>query len=190
MEINIGSLVKYDLTPDSYALMYSLYNKVNIPFRHKAEIDNLESEGWIKRMENNDVILREKGNKLFEQETAIVLPSVEPITNFAILISDFRDLFPAGTQDAGRALKGSRAGCIRKMKKFLKDNPNYSEAHILDATAIYLGEFRRNQKDWRFAMNADYFIEKNGGSTLETYCEMLENGEISEKSHTDNILDL
>jgi len=90
-------------------------------------------------------------------------------------IVDYRDLFPKGSNNNGYPYKGDKQGCIKKMKRFIKLNPEYSTDIILKATQKYINEKRKDNYDYMHL--AHYFIEKNGVSSLGAFCEQIANGE-------------
>ena len=86
-------------------------------------------------------------------------------------IDDWRALFPRGKQ-AGYPIRGDRKDCIRKMRKFIKDNPNITKDEIFEATRKYIED--KKKENYRFIKMANYFIDKNGTSLLGACIEDLE----------------
>lgn len=85
-------------------------------------------------------------------------------------VKDYRQLFKATNK---RGAIGSPEGCKSKLKRWMKNNPEYTFDDILKATKLYIQELNG---DYRFLQQADYFIYKKGGgrdelSRLSTYVE-------------------
>ena len=99
----------------------------------------------------------------------------KPIENINNIVQSYRDLFPKGSNNNGYPYKGDRQGCVKKMKKFIKNNPEYSLDIILKATKKYINEARKD--NYNYMQLAHYFIEKNGVSGLGAFCEQIVNGE-------------
>lgn len=95
--------------------------------------------------------------------------------NVKELVDIYRSLFPKGSNNNGFPYKGDKQGCIRKMAKFVKHNPEYTEDTILKATQKYINEKRKD--NYQYMHLAHYFIEKNGVSGLGAFCEQVSNGE-------------
>lgn len=87
-------------------------------------------------------------------------------------IEEWRNLFPKGIKSGGYPLRGSKKGCLRKMKKFLKENPTITKDEIFHATEKYLNE--RKKENYEYTKVADYFIEKDNMSLLHSYIENLD----------------
>jgi hypothetical protein len=87
-------------------------------------------------------------------------------------INEWRSLFPEGVKSGGRPVRGTKSGCIIKMKAFI-NRTKYSKSAIEYATKAYLAE--RKKDGFKFLICADYFISKDGNSVLEAYCEDMEN---------------
>lgn len=102
------------------------------------------------------------------------------------LVMKYRDLFPKGSNNNGYPYKGDKQGCIKKMTRFVKLNPEFSEDVILKATQKYINDKRRD--NYHYMHLAHYFIEKNNVSALGALCEQIVNGE--EDSDFKNILEL
>jgi len=74
-----------------------------------------------------------------------------------------------------RLVKGDRKGCIKKMQKLMRDNPDVTPTEIIEATKIYVNKAK--DTFYEKMTCADYFIEKNGVSMLMGYIEAYREGE-------------
>jgi len=91
------------------------------------------------------------------------------------IIDEYRKLFPSGVYTGSRLVKGDRKGCIKKMQKLMRDNPDVTPTEIIEATKIYVGKAK--DTFYEKMTCADYFIEKNGVSMLMGYIEAYREGE-------------
>ena len=184
MEIDEGMLVRENLTPDEYCLLFCKYEGRTTAFRYSVDVQDLEKRGWIKDAITG-IDLRHKTIDLFKsleydyrKDKAIATSSIGSGMILEELVVKMRELFPPGAKLAGRPLMGSKKGCTKKMRTFQLQNPEYSDNTIIEATKAYLGDFYGRKSEWRYCVQADYFIDKDGVSKLQTYCEMIEDGSI------------
>lgn len=91
------------------------------------------------------------------------------------IVDKYRDLFPKGLNSNGFPYKGDKQGTTKKLHKFMKNNPEYTESIILKATEKYINEKRKD--NFSYMKLAHYFIEKDGVSDLGAFCEQIVNGE-------------
>lgn len=101
-------------------------------------------------------------------------------TGIEEFVAQYREIFPMGIRSGGFLVKGSKSGCIMKMKKFLQTHPKFSQELIIGATKNYVS--RKQLEGYKFMTLAHYFIEKDGSSQLEAECESLLQ---HKSSHTD-----
>lgn len=129
----------------------------------KIKLTNLETDCYITLNEKTHKYeLTQRGRDIFN------MPKRRRIED---LVDEFRELFPKGVRTAGYLVKGDRNGCIKKMKKFIKENPDVKDDEILAATEAYIKKMALNGYD-RMKL-AHYFIEKDGASTLSAEIESL-----------------
>ena len=79
------------------------------------------------------------------------------------------EMWPRKIKSGGYLIRSDKNSCMVKMVKFRKANPTFSPEVILKATENYLTTFKR--KEYAYVQKADYFILKDGGSTLYSYCD-------------------
>jgi hypothetical protein len=85
------------------------------------------------------------------------------------------ELWPSGVKSGGKLIKSDKKSCLIKMKKFVKDYPEYSREIIFKATWAYLEA--QAAKDYAFTKCAVYWIHKqNEGSDLAAYCQDIVEG--------------
>lgn len=127
-------------------------------------IDQMVRRGLLYCKEDGECQITGKGLELIGRP----FPA---ITGFVPFIDAFRELFPKGIRSGGYLVKGSKGGCVRKMKKFLDTHPEYSQEVILKATKAYVD--RKSKEGWKFMSLAHNFIEKDSVSQLEVECENI-----------------
>jgi hypothetical protein len=180
MEVNIKMLVEHCLSPNEYVYLYYLVNKMMLPINISIDTTKLEEKGFIKIAENK-IVAREKAISLFQdsnvkqvlsredQIAAIDKSSKALQDSVSTWIADWRDLFPRGIKTGGYPLRGTKSGCEKKMKQFIKANRGVTKEMIFKATKKYLDE--RALHRYQYTKMADYFINKDGSSMLEGYVE-------------------
>lgn len=180
MELTMNTLVEYKLTPDEYVYLYYLVNNKLCPVTVKINHKSLEEKQFIKIL-HNKTIARQKTINLFKnnisnkdsaekQIAKAVINSKKLLNDVENWIDSWRDLFPAGVKTAGYRVKGTRGGCIKKMKSFIKANEGVSKEQIFTATKTYIAE--KAMVRYQYMKIADYFISKDGASLLESYIEL------------------
>lgn len=95
---------------------------------------------------------------------------VETPVNTIDWLQEWYDIFPKGKKSGGYLVRSGLNTCRNKMFKFLKKN-KFSKETIILATKLYVKEMEK--VNWSFMQLAKYFIEKDGSSTLESYCEQV-----------------
>lgn len=104
-------------------------------------------------------------------------------------VEEYRNLFPRGRNHSGYPYKGDKQGCLKKMARFIKLNPDYTPEIIISATKKYINEKKKDNYDYMHL--AHYFIEKNGVSLLGSFCEhIIDNSENDREEGFSNIINL
>lgn len=115
VEIDLERLIKLDLTPDEYVLLFCEYYKIQYPFAVQA--DRLKQDGYL----DKELNLTDKAKGLFEEES----PE-----------SKFNELFyayPFKTGNGGRVLRPAdintqeARSLQRKYVLLIKNNPGLHE---------------------------------------------------------------
>lgn len=171
MEIDINLLVGHKLTPNSYVYLYFLVHKKMCPLNMKVNEAGLEKSGYLK-ITPGQIIPRQKAVNLFpEAEYAKAQSELakDMMASVDDWIQEWRELFPKGVKTGGYPVRGSKGGCTKKMKAFIKVNKGVGKALIFDATRKYIAE--KASQRYQYMKMADYFISKDGISMLESYIE-------------------
>jgi hypothetical protein len=161
LNINLTTIQENSLTPTFYCYLVCLYTKTQFPWDiTDNQLKILEDLGFIKLTVDGPII-----KPLFQQKFKSHLSYLEVES----WIEDWRNLFPSKVEISGRPVKGSKQGCLKKMKVYLKNNPSVSKEEIFEATRIYI--WKKKREDYNFMTSADYFIEKNNVSLLDALVE-------------------
>ena len=141
----------------------------------------LEEKQFIKIINDEKIILREKG-KLFIELISIEKLSSTKNNKQAVksdrLINVELDSFINDFRNKFKGLKpgsmGSEASCKMKMYRWMKENPSYTPEQILKAADIYI----KSLNNYQYLQRADYFIYKKDGkeedSRLSAFIEEKE----------------
>lgn len=141
----------------------------------------LEEKQFIKIINDDKIILREKGKLFIELISIEKLSSTknnkktvksDRLINVELdsFINDFRNKFK-GLKPGSM---GSEASCKMKMYRWMKENPSYTPEQILKAAEIYI----KSLNNYQYLQRADYFIYKKDGkdesSGLAAYIDEIE----------------
>lgn len=155
-----------NLTEDSEVSLYL----ETFPEEKRKSIQNLLRRGFLEEGEDKELVVTEEGERLLDKADSLLtknpIEEVEQAEAIEYWIDDFRKLFYGYKVGA----MGSKSSCLKKMKVFLKKNPNVTKEDVINATRAYIDSLNG---DYRFLQQADYFITKHDGSRLETWIEEL-----------------
>lgn len=141
----------------------------------------LEEKQFIKIINDEKIILREKGKLFIELISIEKLSSTknnkqtvksDRLINVELdsFINDFRNKFK-GLKPGSM---GSESSCKMKMYRWMKENPSYTPEQILKAADIYI----KSLNNYQYLQRADYFIYKKDGkdesSGLAAYIDEIE----------------
>lgn len=158
--LNTNLLNSKGLSADEYVYLYFLYKQIEFPLNNTSVIPHLLATKGLVRLINDQWTITSEALELFEQ-------AQNTENNF---IENYRNLFPKGVKSGnGTSIRGDRIGVTKKMQWFLKTYPEFSKQLIIEATQNYINTMR--QKAYKYMMQADYFIQKDGMSKLAAECE-------------------
>lgn len=179
-EVDIEKLISNDIDINLYLFIqfvknqnYPLlekYVKFNSKFFSEGSINYLLSIDLIKFRSGEEYTLQNlevtaKYNKIFEPKISKNNSKVED------WIEEWYSLWPKGVKSGYYPVRSGLKGCLTKMKKFVKDNPDLSPDVIISATKEYLDRSRSN--NYNYIQLAHNFISKNNISTLAASCEAM-----------------
>lgn len=178
--INFNILDQLGITIDEFLLLYKLHIQ-NI-VSDNTLLEDLQKKQLIKIGDDNTVVLREKAKELlelsqvdsdlkFDMTKQILIKSPRIINQIVEdRVHEYRDKWAIKT-----GARGSLKSCKEKLKKWMKENPDYNFDQILEASDIYLKTEGSNLK---YLQRADYFISKNVGgvesSRLSAYIDEID----------------
>lgn len=150
LQVNLTQLQKLEISPDQYVFLYCEVNKLTQDVRPPIIINHdffisLQNAGFIKMNDNDSFALRGPAFELFPEES--------------IELDEFIQTYRLIFADSGRTgIMGSKKDCTIKMKKFIEDNPEYSQNRILEAARTYVNSCA--ESNYKYLQQADYFISK------------------------------
>lgn len=168
--IDTDSIKELGITPNEYVYLASIVNEIEL----EGHFLGIKTARFISRElliadEKGNVSPTEKAFNLFQIPVRGVTVPTDPRMNVPAWIEDYRKLFPKGVRSGGYPVRGSKKGCLLKMERFVKDNPQYTKDMIMNVTAEYVD--RKRRQSYQHMKLADYFIDKDGVSMLAAECE-------------------
>lgn len=143
----------------------------------KQRLFELIERGYIEYVDENNKSLT-FGNLNPTNKASFILGEIKPKpkepekpVNSLDWMEEWYALFPKGVKSGGYLVRSGLNTCRAKMFKFLKRN-KFSKETIITATRLYLKEMEKVNNS--YIQLAKYFIEKEGSSTLESFCEQVE----------------
>jgi hypothetical protein len=162
--LDFDLIAEQNLSIDEFLILIhgeeKLYN--DSPYLLKS----LEEKQFIKIINNEKILLREKAKLLIELVSIEKLKFSNQTKSFKKsnrlmnseidnFINDFRNKFK-GLKPGSM---GSLAACKDKMHRWMTENPYYTPEQILKATDIYIDSL----ESYKYLQQADYFIYKKDG---------------------------
>lgn len=142
-----------------------------------------EKEIWEKHFEMGRLVRKPNGEIVVTDKVYHLLgwpmPGVGDLEGFC---AKYRLLWPSGIKSGNLYVRSGISTIMGKMRLFRKKFPHYTEEIILTATQRYIDECRR--ENYQYMKTAEYFIFKNDGSTLETYCELIKDDDLKPINHS------
>lgn len=168
INIDLEKLQGMDLSPNCYCILHCIKNG-----QDPAEFMDLPESEYHSLVERK--LLREDPDKERKYNlTGSGLALFEKPDDFMQFVDQYRALFPKGVKSGnGTPIRGDKNGIIKKLTWFLMTYPEFSKRTILEATKLYVEQMRRN--GYAYMTQADYFIQKAGGSKLASLCEDFDN---------------
>lgn len=148
--INKDLLDSFNLNPAEYVYLYLLFFASGDDKEYLEKIEK-DCPDIIQALEKK-MFVKNTGDKIIPREKTLEL------FNFSIKvedwIQDFRDVFKGA-----RKIKsmGDKQKCIKNMKWFLENYPNYTKDDIIGAAIRYINYKKQTGEPCR---QADYFIKK------------------------------
>jgi len=186
VEINTEKLRKYGLDFNQFMFCQfiyqqaqpdlSKYRSVFGEFADRDSLDMIRSLGYLdlKKEEDDYRFSNMFVTDLFVEDFIEKPVASKLISNkLSDWFDEWFDLFPQGVKSGGYLIKSDKAGCLKKMEKFVKTYPEFNKDIIIRATKDYINYMR--MKQFQYMQLAHYFIMKNDVSTLASCCEDVVN---------------
>ena len=170
LEFDENSIARFNIGYKEFLILSAMFPNGSI------NIDEV-----ISKLIKNDLIVKEDDVFIFTKKgfhIAELFNGVNKSSNekkaVKSLAKDMSDIYPKGKKpDTSQYWRGNSKIVEKKLTKFIKDNPDYTEDDILSATKRYIDSFDGSNKLMRVL---PYFIEKDGGSDLLSLLENTEEG--------------
>tara|TARA_R100001015_G_C4602276_1_gene157229 strand:+ start:28 stop:609 length:582 start_codon:yes stop_codon:yes gene_type:complete len=180
-------ILQQKMTPDQFLILYGIKKSLSLPLNNVPDqIKHLEKEGFIK---DNELTL--KGKKVIvkfenyfikaKKKTSIQLMGKK----FSVRLNEYREVFPEGKLPSGKPARVNIRTLENSFRWFF-ENYDFSWDEIIDATKMYVNEYRDDQ--YMYMKTSQYFICKEGknkvkSSDLADYCDMIRDGVEPEDDH-------
>ncbi len=129
-------------------------------------LNNLQEKQFIKKGQDEKIILREKAKLLIDFISIDKISSINNKKQFKRsprALNEDIDKFVNDFRQKWKGLKpgsmGSEQACKDKLIRWMELNPKYSKEQILNAVDIYL----KSLNNYTYLQQADYFIYKKEG---------------------------
>ncbi len=157
-----------DISITEYTFMLLLYNNRREEAYRVSDI----SDSQVKRLIEKEYLTpqveltRRFSDRYLSGNLKEIAYAEKSIDDF---VDKYRSIFPSGNSSSGYPYRGDKQGCIKKMRKFKKSYPKFTDELILSVTRDYVST--HFFKGYSYMQTAAYFIEKDGNSNLAALCE-------------------
>jgi len=180
-------LIKSGLSAHQYGILYRLSLNETLTAEVKELIVQMVPNKYI----TQDCKLSEDGEKILKAIDELFKP-IKKLKSMDVLgddsdsnIEEYLDIFPSGKLPSGKYARGNKKNIVENFMWFFQEY-QYSWETILDATVMYVEEFRK--KGYLYMRTAQYFIKKLKDGTVESelanYCDLIDKGIEEEKPTT------
>lgn len=182
MDEIFNKLIKANLTPNAFYILYSIHQNVqpNKYVSASLEILRLQTAGWL----DTDIKLTDKA-LILAQEIDSYFKSKKKATskdllgaNFMDKIEEYLEIFPKFKLPSGKYARSDKKNLENAFRWFF-ENHSYDWETVMKATNKYLDEYEAN--GYKYMRTSQYFIrkqesDKSWSSELANYCDMYLNG--------------
>ena len=187
MEEIFNKLIKAELTPNSFYVLYSIYNKIkpHIYVNSNLEVAKLKQENWLEEdlsLSNKSIIFISEIDSFFKKAKKKTTKDLLG-NNFTDNIQKYVEIFPNKKLSSGKYARVNPKNLEVAFRWFF-ENYNYDWNIVIAATEKYVDEF--SIRNFEFMRTAQYFIRKQGidktyESDLANYCDIIINGSDEEQ---------
>lgn len=162
--IDLAFLKRVKLNINEYISLIQLENKGTLPFTiQKLDYLSLSQKGCI-TLNGTNVSITELGNQIITGNV-----DLRPYEEF---VEELRAIYPSGRKDGKWPWRGFSKDIVTKLKKLDKSSglDKYTNEQIVESVKNYVNQFSPKDMDKGMQL-LQYFIEKNGNSTLLSWLE-------------------
>jgi hypothetical protein len=181
MEEIFNKLIKAELTPNSFYVLYSICNKIK-PYKYvnsSLEVTKLKQEGWLEE----DLSLSSKSIIFITEIDGYFKKAKKKTTkdllgnNFTDNIQKYVEIFPNRKLSSGKYARVNPKNLENSFRWFF-ENYDYDWDMIFKATKKYIYDY--SLKNYEYMRTSQYFIRKQNtdktyDSELADYCNMIDN---------------
>ena len=181
MEEIFNKLIKEELTPNSFYVLYSICNKIK-PYKYvnsSLEVTKLKQEGWLEE----DLSLSSKSIIFITEIDGFFKKAKKKTTkdllgnNFTDNIQKYVEIFPNRKLSSGKYARVNPKNLENSFRWFF-ENYDYDWDMIFKATKKYIYDY--SLKNYEYMRTSQYFIRKQNidktyDSELADYCNMIDN---------------
>ena len=183
MEEIFNKLIKLNLTPNQYYLLYCKKNNINPSFNISVSLEytRLLNEEWIDSESNltsKAILLVQELDSFFKvnkKKTSKQILGEDFMKN----IEEYLEIFPKFKLPSGKYARSDKKNLENNFRWFF-ENHQYDWNTVLQATTMYVNEYQ--SQNYKYMRTSQYFIrklnpaEKTFESELANYCEVYLNG--------------
>lgn len=131
----------------------------------------------IEKFIKDKILVHEGGKIILALKYHPKTSKTDKITkDFENLLTLYADLWPKKIKTGNRLVRRSANSLRGKLKAFTNLRKDVTPNEILEATSVYIASAKRQGYD--FMQCADYFINKNKSSELESHVDLLKEGNL------------
>jgi hypothetical protein len=181
MEEIFNKLIKAELTPNSFYVLYSIYSKIK-PYKYvnsSLEVTKLKQEGWLEEdlsLSSKSIIFITEIDGFFKRAKKKTTKDLLG-NNFTDNIQKYVEIFPNRKLSSGKYARVNPKNLENSFRWFF-ENYDYDWDMIFIATKKYIYDY--SLKNYDYMRTSQYFIRKQNNdktydSELADYCNMIDN---------------
>ena len=181
MEEIFNKLIEKELTPNSFYVLYSIYNNVkpNKYVNSSLEVTKLKQEGWLEenlQLTSKSIIFTVEIDSYFKKAKKKTTKDLLG-DNFTNNIKTYVEIFPNRKLSSGKYARVNPKNLENSFRWFF-ENYEYDWDMIFRATKKYIYDY--SLKNYEYMRTSQYFIRKQNtdktyDSELADYCNMIDN---------------
>ena len=181
MEEIFNKLIEKELTPNSFYVLYSIYNNVkpNKYVNSSLEVTKLKQEGWLEenlQLTSKSIIFTVEIDSYFKKAKKKTTKDLLG-DNFTNNIKTYVEIFPNRKLSSGKYARVNPKNLENSFRWFF-ENYEYDWDMIFKATKKYIYDY--SLKNYEYMRSSQYFIRKQNidktyDSELADYCNMIDN---------------